>query len=292
MFLLYFDEEKKLAERLATAAQIASAPIRAHRFPDGEIKLQLPAQLPQHVVVLRSLHQPNDKLIELLLCAQGARQSGVRRLTLIAPYLAYMRQDKAFAPGEVVSQQVIGGFLASLFDGLITVDPHLHRISRLQDAVPLRQAWVLSAANLLAQLIARHHDNALLLGPDEEAEQWVAQAAAACGFEHAVCQKTRHGDRQVQIQLPALSFKGRAVVLIDDVASSGQTLIEATRLLCAAGARSVDVAVTHALFSGDAVQRLHEAGVHQIWSTDCITHPSNMVSMAEPLAQALGQLDA
>jgi ribose-phosphate pyrophosphokinase len=199
----------------------------------------------------------------------------------------------AFRPGEVVSQRVVGGFLAGLFDALLTVDPHLHRVATLSEAVPLREpgaAVVLSGAPLLAELIARHHTAPLLLGPDEESLQWVASAAATHGWEHAVCHKQRQGDRQVRIVLPTLPgtpLVGRAVVLLDDVASSGHTLAQATRLLLAAGAATVDVAVTHALFAGDAVDTVKAAGVRHVWSTDCISHPSNAVSIVPAVAEVL-----
>lgn len=285
--LLHFAEEAASAARIAAAAGIATACIDRHRFPDGELRLRLPAALPAHVVLLRSLAQPNEKLVELLLAAHTARELGAQQLTLVAPYLAYMRQDMAFAPGEAVSQRIVGRFLAGLFDALVTVDPHLHRVATLQQAVPLARAIVLSGAPALADLIVRERPGALLIGPDEESAQWVAQAAARHGLDHAVCRKVRHGDRQVDIALPAIELRGRAVVLLDDVASSGHTLAQAARALLDAGAASVDVAVTHALFAGDALQLLREAGIGQVWSTDCIAHPSNAVSMAPAIAAAL-----
>jgi len=285
--LLHFADEADSAARIAAAAGVATALIGRHRFPDGELKLRLPAALPAHVALLRSLAQPNEKLVELLLAAQTARTLGAARLTLVAPYLAYMRQDMAFAPGEAVSQRIVGRFLAGLFDAVITVDPHLHRIATLDEAVPVPRTVVLSGAPLLADLIAQRRPGALLVGPDEESAQWVAQAAARHGFDHAVCRKVRHGDRHVEVALPAKDVRGRAVVLLDDMASSGHTLAQAARGLLAAGAASVDVAVTHALFAGDAGPLLWDAGIRQVWSTDCITHPSNAVSMAPAIAAAL-----
>lgn len=285
--LLHFEEDQASAARIAQAAHLETACIARHRFPDGELKLRLPPQLPARVVLLRTLNDPNEKLVELLLVAQTARTLGATHITLVAPYLAYMRQDIAFQAGEVISQRVIGGFLASLFDAIITVDPHLHRISTLQEAVPLAQATVLSGAPLLANLIADQRDKPLLMGPDEESAQWVAQAADRHGFDHGVCHKIRRGDKEVQIALPDLAVAGRAVVLLDDVASSGHTLAGAARLLLAAGAASVDVAVTHALFAGDALHILLQAGVGEVWSTDCIDHPSNAVSMANSIAEIL-----
>ena len=285
--VLHFSEDLASATAIAQAAGFQQAAIERHRFPDGELKLRLPAALPARVVLLRTLDNPNEKLVELLLVARTARTLGAVRVTLVAPYLAYMRQDIAFQPGEVISQRVVGKFLAELFDAVITVDPHLHRVATLEEAVPVAQATVLSGAPLLADLIATHYPRPLLVGPDEESGQWVAQAAQRHGFEHAVCHKIRHGDRDVKIALPDTPVTSRNVVLLDDVASSGHTLASAARLLQAAGAASVDVAVTHALFAGDAVKLIKLAGVGQIWSTDCIAHPSNAVSMAGLIAQTL-----
>jgi ribose-phosphate pyrophosphokinase len=285
--LLHFIEDLSSASAIAAAAGFNHAAIERHRFPDGELKLRLPTKLPARVTLLRTLDNPNEKLVELMLVARTARTLGAHHVTLVAPYLAYMRQDIAFQPGEVVSQRVVGRFLAELFDAVITVDPHLHRVATLAEAVPVAQATVLSGAPLLADLIAKHYQRPLLVGPDEESAQWVAQAAARHGFDHAVCHKIRRGDRDVQIALPDTPVTGRNVVLMDDVASSGHTLAEAARLLLTAGAASVDVAVTHALFAGDAVKLIRLAGVGQIWSTDCIVHASNAVSMSGLIAQSL-----
>ena len=285
--LLYFDDEQAPALRLAQAAQLTALAIDRHRFPDGELKLRLPPALPPRVIVYRSLVHPNEKLVELLFVARTARALGAEDITLVCPYLAYMRQDIAFHEGEVVSQTVVGQFLASLFDAVITVDPHLHRVATLAEAVPVRRPVVLSGAPLLGDYIVQQRPQAFLLGPDSESAQWIASAAQAHGLDHAVCDKVRHGDRDVEIRLPSVDLAGRAVVLLDDVASSGRTLARAAQAALQAGAASVDVAVTHAVFADDALRIIQEAGVTTIWSTDCIGHPSNVVAMDTTLAAAL-----
>jgi len=286
--LLHFDDEQVTAGQLAREAGIAAECVQRHRFPDGELKLTLPSALPERVILFRSLDRPDEKLIELLLTAQTARQLGARHITLVAPYLAYMRQDIAFHPGEAVSQRIIGSFLAGLFDAIVTVDPHLHRVNTLQEAIPVMRAVVVSGAPLLADLIATRRPGALLVGPDEESAQWITQAASRHGFDHAVCRKLRRGDRDVEVVLADLSVAGRAVVLLDDMASTGHTVARAARALLSAGAVSVDVAVTHALFADDALDVMTRAGIGEIWSTDCIAHPTNAISMASALAAALG----
>lgn len=277
------------AARLAAAAGYAYADVDIHTFPDGESRVRLPALLPDEVVICVSLDRPNAKLVDLELTAATARHLGAGRVVLVAPYLCYMRQDRAFHPGEAVSQQVIGHMLARQFDTLITVDPHLHRVHRLADAIPVRRAVALSAAPLMTKWLAANSGQPLLLGPDAESEQWVAAIAKPAALDYGVAHKRRLGDRDVQIELPALPFAGREVVLVDDVASSGQTLIEVMRRLHDVGAASVSVLVTHALFVGDAVERLNAEGVIRIASTDSVVHPSNEIALAPLLARSLAQ---
>ncbi len=111
--LLHFDDEAPLARRLAQAAGLQAVAIGRHRFPDGELRLRLPARLPACVVLLRGLHRPNEKLTELLLAAGAARELGAHHLTLVAPYLAYMRQDMAFEPARRSASASSGAFWPS-----------------------------------------------------------------------------------------------------------------------------------------------------------------------------------
>ncbi|MGD8616900.1 MAG: ribose-phosphate diphosphokinase [Gammaproteobacteria bacterium] len=285
--LLGFPEYREPARRLADKAGLTYADVKIHVFPDGESRVSLPPELPKRVVLCRSLHRPNAKLIELEIAATAALQLGARELTLVAPYLCYMRQDAAFHPGEAVSQRIIGELLARRFDTLITVDPHLHRTRRLKDAVPARRTVALSAAEAMAAWLARRHENPLLIGPDAESEQWVAGIAAPGGLEYGVGHKQRLGDREVRIHLPDLPFENRHLVLVDDVASSGNTLAEAARQLNAFQPASISVLVSHALFVDDALARLQAAGVGKICSTDSIPHESNRIHLDGLIAEIL-----
>ena len=291
--LLAFDDEQVQAQALATALGVPMALVLRHRFPDGECKLHLPPHLPAHLLLLRGLHQPHHKLVELLITAPAARALGARQVLLVSPYLAYMRQDMAFTPGEAVSQRHIAALLASQVDGLITIDPHLHRIQSLDEVMPGCRSQALSAAPLLGAWVARQVPGALLLGPDEEALQWVAQAGRQHGLAFAVCHKQRLGDHDVRVALPAAAqlpggtLAGRAVVLMDDVASTGRTRVEAATAALADGAASVDVAVTHALFVGDALAHLRAAGVRHVWSSDAVPHATAVVPVAGLIAAAV-----
>jgi ribose-phosphate pyrophosphokinase len=287
MQILAFSDYLPQAQRLASRLRLPLAEVEVHHFPDGESFIALPPELPAHVLFCRSLNQPNDKLIELLLCARTARELGAKRLTLIAPYLCYMRQDFANRPGVAVSQRHIGKLLAELFDDVITVDPHLHRIERLQQAIPLDHAVSLNATAPIAEFLKQKLDTALLLGPDCESRQWTSTLAAMTGFDFQVAEKVRLGDTQVTLKLPDAGYRQQSVVIVDDMASTGRTLARAAELLKAKGAAEIYAVVTHALFCGDAERVIRAAGIEAIWSTDSIEHPTSCIMLDGLLADSV-----
>ena len=288
--VLGFSDYAGPAERLARELGAPYAEIAVHRFPDGESRVTVPQVAAGHLVICRSLDRPNDKLVELLLAARTLRAAGATALNLAAPYLCYMRQDIAFHPGEAVSQRIIGGLLGELFDSVITVDPHLHRIACLAEAIPAANAVALSAAPLIGEWLCENAPDALLLGPDAESLQWVGAIAQSHRFEFGVCTKVRSGDRVVTVELPAIDCAGRHVVLVDDMASTGRTLAATAGLCAARGARRVDVAVVHGLLFGDAEEHLREHGVSNIWSTDSIPQSTSVIPLARLLAAAVREL--
>jgi ribose-phosphate pyrophosphokinase len=287
MMILAFPDYLSQAQRLANRLNALLAKVSLHHFPDSESFIRLPPSLPGHVIVCRSLNQPNDKLIELLLCATTARELGAKRLTLVAPYLCYMRQDFANEPGVAVSQRIIGKMLADLFDDVLTVDPHLHRISSLDQAIPIKNAICLTAADEIGRFLKQKLAYALLLGPDSESEQWVATIANKIGFDYCIAHKERRGDKHIEMTLPDNNFHNKPIVIIDDMASTGRTLSKAAGLLQAAGSKDIYAVVTHPLFCDDAEAHILHAGIKTIWSTDSIDHPTSSIKLDALLANAI-----
>ena len=284
-----FPEMLAQAEALGRRCAVPVHPVGVRQFPDGESLITAPAHGAHTALLLRSLDDPNAKLVELLLASAALRDGGVRRVILIAPYLAYMRQDMAFHPGEAVSQRVIGGLLAQWFDGVVTVDPHLHRIERLNQAIPGIPALALSAAPALVAALAEELDPAtVLVGPDSESRPWVESIAAPLGLHVLVGEKVRHGDRAVTLELPGISaVRDRPALLVDDVISSGTTLIACADLLRAAGASGIAAVATHALASPADMARMAAAGISRIRATDATTHPAATIQLARVLADAI-----
>ncbi len=287
MQVLGFNDYHDQARRLAKVLGATFDKITIHHFPDLESKVVMPTRLEQEIILCRSLDSPNNKLIELLLVCSHAREHGVKKITLVAPYLCYMRQDKAFTPGEVVSQKIIGQWLDGMVDRVITVDPHLHRTHNLQEIMPNIETVTLSSAQLMAGFLRQRPFPPLLLGPDSESEQWVKQIAEQSKLEWTIATKIRHGDHRVQINLPDVNFKNRSVVIIDDVASTGRTLANTAKQLKLAGADVVSCMITHPLFATNAEQVLANACINHVWSTDSINHHTNVIQLAELIGAAI-----
>lgn len=287
MQLFGFPDYEAQGRHLADQLGITYTQVAIHKFPDGESLVTLPETLSETVIVCRSLDHPNEKLVELLLVSEEARRRGVKRLILVAPYLGYMRQDKAFNPGEVISQKVIGRFIADLFDTVITVDAHLHRIQHLTEAVPAQRAINLSAASAITAFLTALKGRPLLVGPDEESEQWVSAIAEAAGLNHIVASKERLGDRTVNIDLPEYPYRGNNVIVIDDIGNTGRTMMAVAERLQSAGVERIDALVTHAIFTEDALDGIKQASIGTIWSTDSITHPTNVIPLDGLLAESI-----
>ena len=287
MQVLGFPESLPQARQLADTLDCECLPIDVHRFPDGESLVTVPAQVQKTAVFFRSLNDPNEKLVELLLAIETARRNGCKRVILVTPYLCYMRQDMAFKPGQAISQRIIGELLSEWVDDLITVDPHLHRIHHLNIALPYCNSTALSAAPLLGDFLKAQGVKGLLVGPDDESRQWVQQVAEASGNAFVVASKERFGDRDVEVTLPDHDYNGVHAILVDDVISSGKTLMEAAQALRAKGASRISAICTHALFAPGAGQAMKDAGIDAVWSSNAIPHSSNHIDLTAILAEAI-----
>ena len=289
--VLHFPEDEQFARHLAGALEAAHAPLALHRFPDGESLVRLDAEVGDRTVVIScSLAHADEKTLPLLFAACAARELGARGVYLVAPYLAYLRQDRRFKAGEAVTSRSYARLLSAAFDGLVTVDPHLHRYRALEEiyGIPTRIAH---AAPLIAQWVADEVQRPLLIGPDVESTQWVAEVAASCGAPFTTLEKVRRGDRDVEVSLPDVSpWRDRQPVLVDDIVSSARTMIEAVRGVQRVGLPPPVCIGVHALFAARAYADLVASGAARVATCDTVPHVSNRISIVQPVARALDDL--
>jgi len=276
----------KLADRLGAAV----GEIETRRFPDEETYLRLlTSPAGRSVALVCTLDHPDPKFLPLVFAVSAAKQLGAQRVGLIAPYLSYMRQDKRFHPGEAITSVSFARSLSSEIDWLVTVDPHLHRHGSL-DAIYSVPSRVAAAAPAIASWIAAKVLRPFLIGPDSESEQWVATVAGLIGAPYRVLSKERLGDRSVRITLPDLEgLADRTPVLVDDIASSAQTMLEATRQLRRRDLPPPVCVAVHALFSPESFAQFREIA-SLVATTNSIYHPSNAIDVSEALAATASDL--
>ena len=291
MILVPFPEMRPLAETLGPALGAELQGLDWHRFPDGESLMTLSGDLNgADVALLATLRDPDRLALPLRFAAATAREMGARRVGLIAPYLGYMRQDRRFAAGQAVSAPLFAQFLGESFDWLVTVDPHLHRIAHLDDVFPMPAMRAVSAP-LLAEWIAKNLPDAVLLGPDSESQQWVAEVARLAGRPYEVLRKVRAGDRQVEISVPdSAALRDGTLLILDDIASSGRTMTRTIERLIAADTRAPVCLVIHAVFAGSAHDDILAAGAAKIVTTDTIPHRSNGIGLSPLLAETVSRV--
>lgn len=286
--LLSFPDDRSLATAVAGRIGARTGRLEWRHFPDGESLVAIDEHVADaDVVLFASLDDPDRKALPLRFAARTARELGARSVGLVAPYLAYMRQDTRFHPGEAVSANAFAQFLDESVDWLVTVDPHLHRIAALDEVFRI-PATAVAAAPQLAEWIRREVARPLLIGPDSESAQWVADVARLAHVPYEVLHKTRRGDREVEVSLPDIErLRGYTPVLVDDIVSTGRTLVAALEHLGRLRLPPAVCVVIHPIFAGDAWECLQRAGAGRIVSTDSIAHSSNAISLAEPIATAV-----
>lgn len=279
--------QRGLIERL----DAESGEIGSRKFPDGETYLRILSNCTdRHAIIACSLNAPDAKLLPLLFAADTLRELGAVSVGLVAPYLAYMRQDRRFQSGEAVTAPMFARLLSAHFDWLTTVDPHLHRFVSLDQiyTIPTR---VTPAAPVIAQWLRANVDKPLLVGPDVESEQWVAAIAELAGVPWIILEKTRLGDHEVRVSIPRVTeHRDCTPVLVDDIVSTGRTMVQTLQHFTdTVMARPICIAV-HGIFAADACAAMRRAGAARIASCNTVEHESNIIDVAAALGEASDKL--
>jgi len=288
MKIICLKPEFSLAQSVAELCNSKCLFPQTHTFPDGEHYLRLEEDVRgDTVVIFAQLHQPDQSILPLLFSAGFVRDQGAEKVILVAPYLTYMRQDTQFQPGECVTSRYFASLISQWFDGLITVDPHLHRYHSLDEIYSI-PSKVVHADQSIARWIRNNVLNPVIIGPDEESAQWAERVAEMAGCSSTVMTKTRRGDTDVDIHIGNVEqFQESQPVLVDDIISTGRTLIETAVNITDAGLKAPICIGVHALLAGDAESLLNHSPVSEWLSCNTVPHISNRIDLADDIASAL-----
>lgn len=259
-------------------------------FPDGETYVKVLTNMyEKDAIIVCSLYHPDDKILPLYFLAKTLKEFSASSVTLVAPYLAYMRQDKRFSDGECISSVLFAELISRFVDILITIDPHLHRRSSLNEIYSIHTS-VLHAAPLISKWIKDNVQKPVFIGPDSESEQWVSKVAADANAPYIVLEKIRKGDRNVKVSVPQVEkYKEHIPVLVDDIISTGKTMIETIGHLKTAGMKAPVCIGIHPILSGKAYEKILQAGASKVVTCNTIMHPSNGINIDELLAEEIGK---
>jgi len=276
-----------LADEIAVLTASETGAIETRRFPDGESYVRIHGDVGAGATfIVCTLADPDKQFLPLTFAARTLRGAGAKSVGLVAPYLAYMRQDQAFAAGEAVSAAIFADLISREFDQLITVDPHLHRIASLDEiySIPAR---VVHAGKLIGSWVRDHVASPIVLGPDAESAQWAETLAREAGCPWAVFRKQRTGDREVRLIPPSLyKHRMRTPVVVDDIISSGATMIQAAKILMAAEMQPPYCIAVHALCDERTAAEIGGLS-RRFLTSNSIANPNSAFSVAPLIAEQI-----
>ncbi len=278
-----------LATKIATELKADVVQYESRKFPDGENYFRIDTDLNgcEAIIVQSGYPHPNDALVEMILAAGAAKSRGAKKITAVIPYFPYGRQDKVFKQGEAFSLEIIAKFLKSIgIKRIITADAHFRDDYKPYNFAGLRGANVSGGAILARYVKAKYSlANLHIISPDFGASELVKEAAEKTDSTFTALQKKRTSDFNVEMK-GQLNVQGKNVLVLDDIISTGGTMIKAIELCKQNNALRVFAAATHGLFVSDSLWRVRSSA-EGVFTTDSVKNETTEVSLAQEIAKVL-----
>jgi len=255
------------------------------RFPDGECYTRIDTESLEGDVVIVQNTYPDSNLIEMFLLQDAVKKMGAERVTLVIPYFGYARQDRVFKPGEPESAKVMINHLGMMCDRVFTID--IHKESVL-DYFRCPHRDLKAAAAIAEHFRGRGID--MVLSPDLGAKDRARDVGERMGVPHGYLDKERLSGTDVRIsseQVGLIECRGKNILIVDDMISTGGTIVAAKQALKGAGAKSVSVACTHGLFVNNALERLTGNALEAVLCCNTLENEVSHISVAGMIADAL-----
>jgi ribose-phosphate pyrophosphokinase len=283
---------EKTAKKIAKEIGAEYMKTEVSTFPDGDLYLKFKGDVKGKKLIIVESFQPNSTkaMMDIVFASNAAKQQGCKKVVVCAPYLAFMRQDKMFNAGECVSAPIMAKLFNENVDKLLTVDPHLHRILKMKDVFSI-PAKNLTANQVIGDFVAKKYKtskkNLMIMGPDWESYQWADVIAEIVGVHSTVLHKDRHSSRNVDVKFTEeVDLKGKTIIIVDDIISTGNTMIKACIKSRKLGAKKIIAIGVHGLFVENAYKKM-DKHFDDIFTVNTVIHPSNKIDVADVFIEEL-----
>lgn len=277
-----------LGSKIAKKLKAKHSKLIVDKFPDGELYIRFLDNVKNKVVVLVQSFYGNiqDCIIEAIFAAHTAIDLGAKKVILAAPYFPYFRQDARFHRGDTISINAMASLVDRYFDAVAVMDPHLHRKNMVSKIFKIK-AIKLSANRIIASYIKSHFKNPALIGPDEESYKWAKHIAEEINVESYIYKKKRYSSYHVKVSISKkLNIKDKEVIIVDDIVSTGHTILETIKNLSKQKPKSISCICVHGIFAGDILDKLRNKKINII-STNTIPSVKSKIDVSGEIASAI-----
>ena len=299
MKILSGTSNQRLSKDISKQLKLKLINTNIKRFADGEIYIEINENIRGNsVFVIQSTSTPaNDNLMELLLCIDALRRSSAKNITAVIPYFGYARQDRKVAPRTSISAKVVSNLITNAgANRIVTVDLHAGQIQGFFD-IPVDNLFT---TPLFARYIKRKFKtkNLVCVSPDVGGVQRTRGLATKIKADLAIIDKRRPEPGKSEVMNIIGDVKGKNCIIVDDIIDSGGTIINAVEALKKEGAIDVFVFITHAVLSGEAVDKIKKLKIKKLIITDTIDNTLKIknnskievISIAPLMAEAINRI--
>lgn len=256
------------------------------KFPDGELNVKIPGDINgKRVVLVQSFYEnPNEKIIETLFAGHAAKQTGAKKIELLALYFPYLRKDKSFEKTECVSAEAVSKMF-KIFKKIHVISPHLHRVKKLKKI--MKNSKTIEVYEDIAKYLRDVKlKDPIFISPDIESKRIAKNVAGLLKKNFAVLRKRRYNSRKVKIEInKKLNLEGRDVILIDDMISTGNTLLEAINEIKNFNPRKIYCVCVHGLFVENSLEKLERESI--VASTNTIPSKTSIIDIGNKINKVL-----
>ncbi len=274
---------KHITRKIAKKAKKPYSKLEIKKFPDNEIDIRFSKNIyKKNIIFVQSFYDNlNEKIIETLFAGHTAKDLHARKVNLIALYFPYLRKDKRFKSNECISAEVMGK-LFSVFDRIYIVEPHLHRIKNINKL--FSKGKRVTVVSDIVDYVKKIR-NPVLIGPDMESMQWADSVAKLLNKKAHVLRKKRLSSRKVKIKVPKIDIKNRNIVVIDDIISTGHTMLETVKGLKKLEPKRIYCICFHGIFVENALEKLKKHA--EVISCNTIPNKVSKIDISKTIAEEI-----